>query len=150
MLLKIFTFISEYLYKYSISKNNNIMIIKSRSISLKLKSLTRIKVIFTFLLIFSLFSFKSTHDPTVQQQLSNRVEQAHSELWGSFIDKFGVIIDFIGDLPTPEDCILGKPNAIGWWSPIENGPMFTGLCPSAIEKSRRISGGFPHPATLFF
>lgn len=30
-------------------------------------------------------------------------------------------------LPTPEECRDGKPNALGWWSPIENGPMFNGL-----------------------
>jgi hypothetical protein len=42
-------------------------------------------------------------------------------LWGQFVDSYGIIHDFEGDLPTPEDCRLGKPNAIGWWSPIEDG-----------------------------
>src|SRR5262249_50769691 len=38
----------------------------------------------------------------------------------------------------PEDCRLGRPNAIGWWSPIEDGPMFTGLyLPAACERARR-------------
>jgi hypothetical protein len=50
----------------------------------------------------------------------------------------GLIRDFEGEIPTPEDCRLGKPNAIGWWSPIENGPMFTGLyLPAACERARR-------------
>ena len=58
-------------------------------------------------------------------------DQAHSELWRRFIDKHGVMLDFTDldgavDLPTPEECRMGKPNALGWWSPIENGPMFSG------------------------
>lgn len=66
------------------------------------------------------------------------VEQAHSELWHRFVDRHGVIRDYVGELPTPEDCTLGRPNAIGWWSPIENGPMFTGLyLPAACQRARR-------------
>jgi hypothetical protein len=66
------------------------------------------------------------------------VEQAHAELWNRLVDRHGIILDNAGDLPTPEDCRLGKPNAIGWWSPIENGPMFTGLyLPAACERGRR-------------
>ncbi len=63
---------------------------------------------------------------------------AHQQLWDKHIDRHGLILDFVGDLPTPEDCALGKPNAIGWWSPIENGPMFTGLyLPAMCERARR-------------
>lgn len=70
--------------------------------------------------------------------LSHAVEQAHSELWHRFVDSHGIIRDFVGELSTPEDCSLGKPNAIGWWSPIEDGPMFTGLyLPAACERARR-------------
>ncbi len=66
------------------------------------------------------------------------VEEAHAVLWGKFIGAEGLIHDFVGDIPTPEDCTLGRPNAIGWWSPIENGPMFTGLyLPAACERARR-------------
>lgn len=73
-----------------------------------------------------------------QPPLSQAVEQAHSELWRRFVDPHGIIRDFVGELPTPEDCALGKPNAIGWWSPIENGPMFTGLyLPAACERASR-------------
>jgi hypothetical protein len=73
-----------------------------------------------------------------QKSLTDAVEQAHKELWKNRVDKYGIILDFIGDLPTPEDCTLGRPNAIGWWSPIENGPMFTGLyLPAACERARR-------------
>jgi len=70
--------------------------------------------------------------------LARAIEQAHAELWRRFVDPHGVIRDYVGELPTPEDCALGKPNAIGWWSPIENGPMFTGLyLPAACERARR-------------
>ena len=66
------------------------------------------------------------------------VAQCHAHLWEKFIDPFGVMRDFVGDLPTPEDCAQGRPNAIGWWSPIENGPMFTGLyLAAAVERARR-------------
>jgi hypothetical protein len=65
-------------------------------------------------------------------------ERAHAALWARFVDGNGLIRDFVGELPTPEDCELGRPNAIGWWSPIENGPMFTGLyLPAACERARR-------------
>ncbi len=70
--------------------------------------------------------------------LTQSVDQAHSELWQRFVDPHGIIRDYVGELPTPEDCKLGKPNAIGWWSPIENGPMFNGLyLPAACERARR-------------
>lgn len=73
-----------------------------------------------------------------QPPLSSAVEQAHSELWRRFVAPHGIIRDYVGELPTREDCALGKPNAIGWWSPIENGPMFTGLyLPAACERARR-------------
>lgn len=60
------------------------------------------------------------------------VEQAHSEIWRRFIDKHGIMIDFTAldgsvELPKPDECREGKPNALGWWSPIENGAMFNGL-----------------------
>ncbi len=66
------------------------------------------------------------------------VEQAHAETWSKRIDRHGIMLDYVGELPTPEDCALGRPNAIGWWSPIENGPMFTGLyLPAMCERARR-------------
>jgi hypothetical protein len=78
-------------------------------------------------------------DPAAQAvDAPTAIEQAHSELWRRFVDRHGVIRDYEGELPTPEDCTLGRPNAIGWWSPIENGPMFTGLyLPAACERARR-------------
>ncbi|WP_291166250.1 hypothetical protein [Gimesia sp.] len=88
-------------------------------------------------LLLTPLSAVSADEPVTQLALSG-VEQAHAELWGRFVDSYGIIHDFAGDLPTPEDCRLGKPNAIGWWSPIEDGPMFTGLyLPAICERARR-------------
>jgi hypothetical protein len=58
--------------------------------------------------------------------------QAHTQIWRRFVDKHGIMIDFTDldgsvSLPTPEECRDGKPNALGWWAPIENGAMFNGL-----------------------
>lgn len=70
--------------------------------------------------------------------LADTIEQTHRQLWTTRIDRQGIIHDYVGALPTPEECAQGKPNALGWWSPIENGPMFTGLyLPAACERARR-------------
>jgi hypothetical protein len=76
--------------------------------------------------------------PSLKRTTLEAVAQAHAELWNRRIDTNGVIRDYVGETPTPEDCALGRPNAIGWWSPIENGPMVTGLyLPAACERARR-------------
>ncbi len=66
-------------------------------------------------------------------------KQAHTELWRRFIDQHGLTIDFTDldgsvSIPTPEECRLGQPNALGWWSPIENGAMFNGLYMDAVAN----------------
>ncbi len=68
------------------------------------------------------------------------IERAHAETWRRFVDEHGIMRDYVGELPTPEDCRLGRPNAIGWWSPIENGPMFTGMYLLALVERARRSG----------
>ena len=74
---------------------------------------------------------------------SSAAQQAHSELWRRFIDPYGIMIDFADmngkvSLPTPEECREGKPNALGWWSPIENGAMFNGLyMDAAVNRWKR-------------
>lgn len=50
-----------------------------------------------------------------------------------FADKDGKV-----SLPTPEECKAGKPNALGWWAPIENGAMFNGLyMDAAVNRWKR-------------
>jgi hypothetical protein len=69
---------------------------------------------------------------------SEAVEQAHAALWSKFIDKNGHVIDFVGEIPTPEDCALGKPNLLGWRTPLANGTMSTGnYLATACERARR-------------
>jgi hypothetical protein len=76
--------------------------------------------------------------PSFHASTDLAVQQAHAKLWRGHIDPHGIILDFIGEIPTAEDCALGKPNAIGWRSPLANGAMFTGLyLPAACERARR-------------
>ena len=83
-----------------------------------------------FFLLFSLTALQAS-------------EQAHRELWRRFIDTYGIMIDFADmegkvSLPTPEECREGKPNALGWWAPIENGAMFNGLyIEAAVNRWKR-------------
>ena len=82
------------------------------------------------LLAFSLAIFCPV--PLLAREPAAAAELAHSEIWRRFIDPLGIMIDFADMegkvlLPTPEECRAGKPNALGWWSPIENGAMFNGL-----------------------
>ncbi|MFZ2277787.1 MAG: hypothetical protein WAW39_08305 [Prosthecobacter sp.] len=92
----------------------------------------------SFLTLASLLLASHALLPAADATLPQAVDQAHTELWRRFVDPHGIIRDFEGDLPTPEDCKLGRPNAIGWWSPIENGPMFNGMyLPAICERARR-------------
>ena len=43
-----------------------------------------------------------------------------------FLSADGLLLDYVGEIPTPEEIADLKPNAMGWWCPIENGSMFTG------------------------
>ncbi|MBM4047100.1 MAG: hypothetical protein FJ279_18515 [Planctomycetes bacterium] len=64
-------------------------------------------------------------------------ELAHREIWRRFIGPQGLLYDYTALdgtalLPTPEECRTGKPNALGWWTPIENGAFFSGLYLDAL------------------
>lgn len=87
------------------------------------------------------------------------VEDAHREMWRRFINPHGLPYDYTALdgtvlLPTAEECKLAKPNALGWWTPIENGAFFgglylDGLCnrwhavrtPAAAAEARRVADG---------
>ncbi len=81
--------------------------------------------------------------PATAADVSAAADQAHGEIWRRFIDKYGIMIDFADmdgsvSLPTPEELKEGKPNALGWWAPIENGAMFNGLyMDAAVNRWRR-------------
>ena len=65
-------------------------------------------------------------------EAATAVALAHAELWRRFVDEHGIVLDETAldgsyHRPTPEECRLGKPNAVGWLTPIADGAMFTGL-----------------------
>ncbi len=70
-------------------------------------------------------------------------EQSHGEVWRRLIDKHDVLLDYTEldgsyDRATAEECRAGKPNALGWWTPIENGAMFNGqYLDAAILRAQR-------------
>jgi hypothetical protein len=86
-------------------------------------------------------------------------EPAHVEIWTRFVDRNGILLDFTGldgkvPLPSPAECRAGKPNALGWFQPAENGAMFTGLyldaalnrwqitqSPDDADKARKLMRG---------
>jgi hypothetical protein len=87
------------------------------------------------------------------------VGKAHAEIWRRFINPHGQFYDYTALdgavlLPTPEECRDDQPNALGWWSPIENGAFFGGLYLDALykrwratrdsadaDKARKVAGG---------
>ena len=52
--------------------------------------------------------------------------EVNARLEHEFIGAEGLLLDYVGDIPCAEDIAELKPNAMGWWTPIENGSMFTG------------------------
>jgi hypothetical protein len=79
-------------------------------------------------------------------EAAEAVEKAHREMFARFLDKrYGTTYDYAPptgssgsvSLPTPEECRQRKPNALGWWCPIENGGFFGGLYLSALSDRYR-------------
>ncbi len=68
---------------------------------------------------------------------AHSVERAHEEIWRRFMSPHGTFYDYTDSagtvlLPTPEECAAARPNALGWWTPIENGAFFGGLYLDAL------------------
>lgn len=94
------------------------------------------------------------------QHKNRAIDQAHSELL-KFVGGAGLLLDYLGEIPTARDCAECRPNAKGWWTPIENGPMFTGPWLAAVcwraeasglaadrALARRLAGGLLRAASL--
>lgn len=70
-------------------------------------------------------------------------ERCHAEIWRRLVDTYDIVLDYTDldgsyERATPEECRLGKPNALGWWTPIENGAMFNGqYIDAAILRAQR-------------
>lgn len=67
------------------------------------------------------------------------IDAAHAELL-KFVSADGLLQDYLGDIPTAAECAECRPNAKGWWTPIENGPMFTGPWLAAVCARAKASG----------
>lgn len=73
----------------------------------------------------------AVHAADATDPVAVNVEKAHGEIWRRFMDPYHLLLDSTEldgkyDRPTPEECREGKPNALAWWTPIENGAMFNG------------------------
>ena len=61
------------------------------------------------------------------------VDALHRDLWQRFVAMpQGLLLDYTlhgdsGNLPTPEEARLGQPNALSWWTPVENSAFYSGL-----------------------
>ena len=54
------------------------------------------------------------------------LREVNMRLEREFISTDGLVLDYVGDIPSAGDIAELIPNAMGWWTPIENGSMFTG------------------------
>jgi hypothetical protein len=80
-----------------------------------------------------------------EDAVAANVEKAHAEIWRRFIDPHGILLDYTdidGAYPrsTPAECRDGKPNALAWWTPTENGSMFDGMYLDAACARWRLTG----------
>lgn len=66
-------------------------------------------------------------------------DAAHEALL-KFVSPSGMLWDYLGPIPTQQEMAECRPNAKGWWTPIENGPMFTGPWLAACAERARRSG----------
>jgi hypothetical protein len=87
------------------------------------------------------------------------IETLHRELTGRFSEVHGLLYDYTAAdgsvlLPTADEFRAGKPNALGWRTPVANGAFFSGLWLAALvdrweatrdsavaERARRLAAG---------
>ena len=72
------------------------------------------------------------------------LERLHHQVWSRFVRMpQGHLLDYANPngettIPTAQECARSMPNALGWWTPIENGAFFGGLYVYAlIEQYER-------------
>ena len=44
------------------------------------------------------------------------MEEAEKTIWSGFISEYGFVLDYKGELPSPQECIDGRPNYLNWWA----------------------------------
>ncbi len=84
------------------------------------------------------------HRAQAASEAADAAQKVHDEVWRRFVDGHNLVLDytdFDGTFPraTAEECREGKPNALGWWTPTENGSMFNGFYLDAIISRWKIS-----------
>ena len=72
-----------------------------------------------FVAVLPLFAADGAGSAAILRTVNDRLAK-------EFISHDGLLLDYVGEIPTPEEIADLKPNAMGWWCPIENGSMFTG------------------------
>lgn len=82
---------------------------------------------------------------TLAAGIPPEVQSLHEDIWKRFVQPNGLLLDYNllegqVDIPTAEECIDGKPNALSWWTPIENGPFFNGLYIDAVLRRWKVTG----------
>ncbi len=94
------------------------------------------KILFVITLLSSICSLAQVSAPlTTPKQL----DIMNNEIWRRFIDPWGIMYEYT-DLdgtviyPTAEELLAGKPNALGWNTPLENGAMYGGMYIDGIIK----------------
>ena len=63
---------------------------------------------------------------TAREAARKVLRTVNERLEREFMSHDGLLLDYVGEIPTPKDIAELRPNAMGWWCPIENGSMFTG------------------------
>ena len=75
---------------------------------------------------------------SAEPELERALDCAHSNLVSRFVGKDGLLRGWEGPDPSSKDCLEGRPSYIGWATPVENGPMFTGSwLPAVCARARR-------------
>jgi len=76
--------------------------------------------------------------PVSADELHASAEELHAVLWERLVDeRTGILLDYAApdgsvEIPSPEECRARRPNALSWWTPIENGAFFNGLYLDAL------------------
>ena len=66
------------------------------------------------------------------------IKSVHERVRADFTGPHGLLLDFSGEIPTPDDCRRGFPNSMSWLTPIANSTKFTGLyLPAMCERAKR-------------
>ncbi|WP_198174736.1 hypothetical protein [Spirosoma arboris] len=96
------------------------------------RGMTLMLLVFLGLCSFQKLSLAPECPPHSGTNDSLNMEKAHQEIWRRFVDEHNILIDFADSAgtfarPTADEFRENKPNALGWWTPTENGSMFNGL-----------------------